>query len=171
MREGLILVYTGKGKGKTSAAIGQIVRALGHDWRVALIQFIKHRKTGEHLALEAFTHLLDIHVAGAGFTKTGNPEEHAARAREAWRLATTIISAGEHELVVLDELTYLAKYGMVHEAEILETLQNRPPGMHIVVTGRDAGNGLLAAADLVSNIEPVKHHYASGIKAQLGIEF
>ncbi len=171
--KGLLIVNTGKGKGKTTAAMGLAFRALGHGMRVCVIQFIKGKwKYGELEAAKRFADLLELHVLGGGFTwESENVAEDARIAQQAWQFAKQILSEGRHAVVVLDELTYLIKYGIVDEAEVLETLASRPKAMHVVVTGRDAPTGLVKAADLVTEMLAIKHPYAEGIRAQKGIEY
>ncbi len=170
---GLFLLFTGNGKGKTTAALGLAFRAMGHGQRVAMIQFIKGSwKYGELESARRFADLLDFHVMGRGFTwKSDNLDRDIAVAREAWKFARTTIAANRHRLVILDELTYLVTYGMIPEQEIIDTLAARPSSMHVVVTGRGAGEGLIAAADLVTEMREIKHPYKKGIRAQKGIEF
>jgi len=171
--KGLLLVFTGNGKGKTTAALGLAFRALGHGQKVAMIQFIKGSwKYGEMESAKAFPDQLDFHVMGRGFTwKSDDLDKDIALARKAWDFARKTIAENKHQLVILDELTYLITYGMIGEDEILKGLAARPDGMHVVVTGRGASKGLVAAADLVTEMKEIKHPYASGIKAQKGIEF
>ena len=171
--KGLLMVFTGNGKGKTTAALGLTFRALGHDQRVCFIQFIKGSwKYGELEAAKRFTDLLDFHVMGRGFTwKSDNLAKDIAVAREAWEFAKKIIAENRHHLVVLDELTYLVTYKMIDEQEMVDVLTRRDPSMHIVVTGRGAGKKLIQAADLVTEMCEIKHPYKKGIKAQKGIEF
>ncbi len=175
MREsrGLLLVNTGDGKGKTTAAFGLAMRAVGHGMRVCIIQFIKGRwHSGEIQAARHFGDRMQVHVRGAGFTwQSENLDRDIAIAREAWSFAAQTIAADAHEMIVLDELTYLIKYGMVPEEEVLGVLRSRPAHMHVVVTGRDASEGLIALADTVTRMEAVKHPYDEGVKAQPGVEF
>ena len=170
---GLLLVYTGQGKGKTTAAIGQAFRALGHGMRVCFIQFIKGPWCcGEVAAAERFGDLLQWHVTGRGFTwESADREEDIRAAQEAWALAREVLRSGEYELVVLDELTYLLKYGMVEQDEVLEALATRRDGLHVVVTGREAPPALLALADLASEMTELRHPYQQGEPARKGIEF
>ncbi|MCW5205311.1 cob(I)yrinic acid a,c-diamide adenosyltransferase [Desulfobulbus sp. F5] len=172
-QKGLLIVYTGNGKGKTTAALGLTLRSLGHGHRVCFIQFIKGSwKYGELTAVERFADLLDFHVMGRGFTwKSDDLEKDAAAASEGWELVQKIIAEGRHQLIVLDELTYLVRYNMLSEQEILDVLARRRPSVHVVVTGRGAGEQLMQAADLVTELREVKHPYRQGIKAQKGIEF
>jgi cob(I)alamin adenosyltransferase len=172
-RKGLLIVNTGNGKGKTTAALGLAFRALGHGLRVCLVQFIKGPwDYGEHKAAQRFADLLEVHTLGAGFTwDSENLEEDTRLAREAWAFARQVIAEARHDLVILDELTYLVEYEMVGEAEVLEVLGNRRPDMHVVVTGRNASPGLVALADLVTEMNPLKHPFDEGLKAQRGIEY
>lgn len=173
MKRGLLIVNTGEGKGKTTAALGMVMRALGHNMHVCVIQFIKGTwKYGELNSAKRFEDLLEFHVKGNGFTwKSDNFEKDRTIAREAWNLAKKKIALNTFQLIVLDELTYLIKLGMVAEEEIVSTLQKRPDPLHVVVTGRYASERLVAAADLVTEMRVVKHPFKSGIKAQKGIEF
>ena len=173
MKKGLLTVNTGNGKGKTTAALGMTFRALGHGMRVCVIQFIKGTwKYGELESAKRFGDLLEFHVKGNGFTwKSENLEKDKAIAREAWELAKEKIRSGAYGLVVLDELTYLVKFGMVTEDEIVNALKNRPVKLHVVVTGRDASAKLIDAADIVTQMVMEKHPLKSGVKAQKGVEF
>jgi cob(I)alamin adenosyltransferase len=172
-QKGLLIVYTGNGKGKTTAALGLTLRSLGHGWRVCFIQFIKGSwKYGELTAAARFADLLDFHVVGRGFTwKSDDLTKDAAAARAGWEVARKTLLEGQHQLVVLDELTYLVRYNMLPEQEILEVLAQRDPSVHVVITGRGAGERLMQAADLVTELLEIKHPYRQGIKAQKGIEF
>ncbi len=171
--KGLLMVFTGNGKGKTTAALGLTFRALGHRQKVCFIQFIKGSwQYGELETAKRFDDLLDFHVMGRGFTwKSDDLEKDIAIARKGWQFAKKIIADNRHQLVVLDELTYLVSYKMVAEEELLDVFANRNPAMHIVVTGRGAGENLIRAADLVTEMKGIKHPYEKGIKAQKGIEF
>ena len=167
------MVFTGNGKGKTTAALGLTFRALGHGHRVCFIQFIKGSwKYGELDAAAQFAGQLDFHVMGRGFTwKSDDLDRDIAAAREGWSLACDMINSNRYQMVVLDELTYLASYGMINEREIIDVLQSRDPELHVVVTGRGVGEVLIEAADLVTEMREIKHPYAKGIRAQKGIEF
>jgi len=169
---GLTLIFTGNGKGKTTSALGLAFRALGHDFPVSIIQFIKGSwKYGELESAKRFD-LLDFHVMGKGFTwKSDDLSEDIKIAKKAWEFAKETIFAGKHKLVILDELTYLITYNMVDEAEILAVIAQKPARMHVVITGRGASQGLLDCADLVTEMKEIKHPYKKGIKAQKGIEF
>lgn len=170
-RRGLILLNTGNGKGKTTAALGQVLRAVGHGLTVCVIQFIKGRwPTGEAKACAALPQV-EFHVMGSGFTWKEKPEETKRAAEAGWSLAAEKILGGAYDLVVLDELTYLLTYRLVDEARILAVIRQRPARVHLVITGREASPALVAAADLVTEMREIKHPYAAGVKAQAGIEF
>lgn len=173
MKKGLLIVLTGNGKGKTTSALGMAFRAMGHGLKVCVIQFIKGSwKYGELESAKRFSDVLDFYVMGKGFTwQSENLEEDIKIAREAWDFAKEIISSGKYEMVILDELTYLIKYKMVNEEEIVNFLLNRPDGLTVVVTGRDASRSLIDSADLVTEMVSIKHPYDIGIKAQKGIEY
>jgi cob(I)alamin adenosyltransferase len=173
MTKGLLSVFTGDGKGKTTAALGLTFRALGHGKRVCFIQFIKGAWTsGEAKLSSNFHELLDFHIMGRGFTwKSDDIEKDREAAREAWEFAVRMINENSYALIVLDELTYLIRYNMIAEDEILDCLARKPEGLHLVITGRYASPGLLQAADLITEMKAVKHPYASGIKAQKGFDY
>lgn len=173
MQKGLLMVFTGDGKGKTTAALGMALRAMGHGMKVCVIQFIKGSwQYGELEAVKRFSDLMAFHVTGRGFTwKSDDIEKDKASAREAWKKACGIIDAGRYEMVILDELTYLIHYGFLTEKAVLEKVTRRPGHQHLVITGRNASQGLVDAADLVTEMRAVKHPYQAGIKAQKGVEF
>lgn len=173
MKKNLLCINTGNGKGKTTAALGTAFRALGHNYPVCMIQFIKGKwKCGELKSAKKFSDLFELYPMGKGFTwKSDNLEEDIKTAQEAWKFAVEKIKSGKYHLVILDELTYLITYKMIDVEEILEILTNRPENCNIIVTGRNAHEDLIKAADLVSEIKEIKHPYKSGIKAQKGIEF
>lgn len=172
-QKGLLIVHTGNGKGKTTAALGMALRTLGHNLPVCIIQFIKGSWTyGELISAKRFDDLLDIHVMGSGFTwKSTDIEKDRKLARKGWELAKKVITSNKYYLVILDELTYLINYNMVDEDDIINCLKNKPHDLHIVVTGRNAANKLITIADLVTEMISVKHPLKMGIKAQKGIEF
>jgi cob(I)alamin adenosyltransferase len=173
MTKGLLIVFTGEGKGKTTAALGMAMRAAGHGLRVCFVQFIKGSwRYGEIEAVKRFEGLIDLHVMGKGFTwKSEDKEEDARLAREGWAFACAAIDSGVYHTVVLDEFTYLLHYRMLELEPCLETLARRNPAQHVAITGRYAPEPLLAAADLVTEMRMIKHPLKSGIKAQKGIEF
>jgi len=176
-RHGLTLVFTGNGKGKTTAAVGLTVRAAGNRMRVFFLQFIKGQwKTGEREILRSLPGV-DLEVTGRGFTieRLRNPkiplEDHVAAAAHGWQVAQQIVREGDYDMVVLDELLGAIKAGLVPLDEVIALVRARPATLHLVLTGRNAPPELVEAADLVSEIEPIKHPLSRGIKAQRGIEF
>ncbi|MBT8341985.1 MAG: cob(I)yrinic acid a,c-diamide adenosyltransferase [Desulfatitalea sp.] len=172
-KKGLLIVNTGDGKGKTTAALGMALRAAGHGMRVCFIQFIKGTwKYGELESVKRFEGLIDFHVMGKGFTwKSEDLEKDKAAAREAWDFSRQAMRGGQYDLVVLDEFTYLLAYGMIDDQTAIAALLERPEDLHVVVTGRRASLELRGAADLVTEMRPAKHPLEKGIKAQKGIEF
>ncbi len=172
-RKGLVAVFTGNGKGKTTAALGLVFRALGHGHRICVIQFIKGSwKYGELETAKQFPDLLDFHVMGRGFTwKSDDLEKDKKVALDAWDFAGKIIEENNHDMVVLDELTYLPHYKIIDEEKILSVLRGKPKEMHVVITGRYASEQLMECADLVTEMKELKHPFKSGIKAQKGFEF
>jgi cob(I)alamin adenosyltransferase len=172
-QKGLLIVHTGKGKGKSTAAFGLLLRALGHGWPCGVVQFIKGAwDTGERRALARFPDQLSWHTMGEGFTwETQDRARDMAAAAAAWAKARELIAAPEIKLIVLDELNIALRYDYLSLAEVVAALRSRRPGLHIVVTGRNAKPELLDAADLVTEMSLVKHHFAAGVKAQAGIEF
>ena len=173
MTQGLLMVNTGNGKGKTTAALGMAMRAAGHGLPVCIIQFIKGSwHYGELDGIQAFDGLIELHVMGKGFTwKSDNMAEDTRLAQEAWKFAADIIESGKYHTVILDEFTYLFHYNMLNIHDCLEGLKMRPPEQHIVITGRYAPEELIEIADLVTEMREVKHPLKGGIKAQKGIEF
>ncbi|GGM38731.1 cob(I)alamin adenosyltransferase [Deinococcus arenae] len=171
-RRGLLIVNTGHGKGKTTAALGLMLRAHGRGLNTTMFQFLKHdtAKFGEHRTLEALC--IPCRGLGDGWTwRSRDLENSAALAEHGWSLARAAILSGEHDLIVLDEFTYPLTYGWVPWADVAATLQARDPRLHVVITGRDALPELIALADTVSEIHPVKHAYDQGIGGQIGIEY
>ncbi|MCP4118975.1 MAG: cob(I)yrinic acid a,c-diamide adenosyltransferase [Desulfobacteraceae bacterium] len=169
----LLIVNTGYGKGKTTAALGLAMRALGHGYRVCIIQFMKGSwEYGELISADRFGDNLDFHVMGRGFTwQSDNIEKDRETAVNAWNKAKEIISSGVHKVVILDELTYLMLFNFIDTKEAVAFLGDKNRKSHVVVTGRDAPRALIDAADLVTEMKEVKHPYKSGIMAQKGIEF
>ncbi|AUX39136.1 cob(I)alamin adenolsyltransferase/cobinamide ATP-dependent adenolsyltransferase [Sorangium cellulosum] len=171
-KRGLVIVYTGHGKGKTTAALGMVFRALGRGMRVAVVQFIKGKwKTGERLFAETLPGLTFL-VMGRGFTwESDDLSRDKAAARAAFDEAAALIAGGEHDIVVLDEITYAIHYGFIAEGELLSALRGRPAHVHVVITGRNAPDALVELADLVTEMKSVKHPFAQGMKAQIGVDF
>jgi len=170
--KGLILVLTGHGKGKSTSAFGMVGRALGHGLKVGVCQFIKSRTdTGEEAYFGKDPHC-DWRVLGDGFTwDTQNRQQDIATSKKGWEVAQQMLSNPSLDLILLDELTYLIQYQYLDETQILQTIQNRPPHQHVIITGRSASANLIKIADTVSEIKEIKHAYKAGIKAQKGIDF
>ena len=171
-RRGLLIVNTGKGKGKTTAALGLMMRAHGRGLKVKMFQFLKHdtAKFGEHRTLD----MLEVPYQGLGdgwTWRSKDLENSAELAAHGWELAKEAIQGGEFDLIVLDEFTYPLKYGWVPWPEVEEVLRGRDPDLHVVITGRGALPELVELADTVSEINPVKHAYDQGIGGQQGIEY
>ena len=173
VEKGLLIVHTGKGKGKSTAAWGLVLRALGRGMRIGVVQFGKGAwETGERKALETFGDQVVWHTLGEGFTwETQDRERDVAAAEKAWATAKQLLADPSFKLIVFDELNIALRYDHLPLAEVVETLRNRRPDLHVVVTGRNAKSELIEAADLVTDMTPVKHHFAAGVKAQEGIEF
>lgn len=171
--KGLLIVHTGPGKGKTSAAIGLVVRALGYGWRVGIVQFVKGAwDTGEKHALARFDDLVSWHTMGEGFTwETQDRARDVAAAERAWGKACELMDDPTIRLVVLDELNIALRYDYLPLGAVVARLAARRGDLHVVVTGRNAKPALIEAADLVTEMGLVKHHFAAGVKAQKGIEF
>ncbi len=171
--KGLLIVHTGKGKGKTTAAMGLALRALGHGHKVGLVQFVKGAwASGERDALARFDDLITVKVMGEGFTwETQDRDRDIAAAGAAWQAALDMLADPSYRLVILDELNIVLRYDYLPLAEVLAGLSTRPPDQHVVVTGRNAPPALIEAADLVTEMTLVKHPFRAGIKAQPGIEF
>ena len=174
-KKGLIIVHTGKGKGKSSAAFGMIFRCIAHDMKCAVVQFIKGgMSTGERdLILSKFSDTCAFHTMGEGFTwETQDKERDIAAAQAAWAKAKELIRDDRHNMVLLDEINIAMRYGFIDEAEVIAFLQNEKPEMtHVVLTGRNASDALIEAADLATEMTLVKHPFRSGIKAQIGVEY
>jgi len=171
--KGLLIVNTGPGKGKSTAAFGLVLRALGHGWKVGIVQFIKGAwDTGERQALARFDDQVQFHALGEGFTwETQDKARDIAAARRAWDMARTLMADDTIRLVVLDELNIALRYDYLPLDDVVATLAARRGDLNVVVTGRNAKPELIAAADLVTEMTLVKHHFKAGVKAQAGIEF
>ncbi len=169
---GVLIVNTGNGKGKSSAAFGVVARALGHNMRVGIVQFIKGRgTTGEEAFFHRFPEVA-YHVTGDGFTwDTQNREQDEATARAGWEIALKMLTDPEVDLVVLDELNIVLKYHYLPLEEVIAAMSNRPPTQHVIITGRGAPEGLLEVADTVTEMRMEKHAFKAGVKAQPGVEF
>ena len=173
VEKGLLIVHTGPGKGKSTAAFGLMLRALGRGYRVGVVQFIKGAwETGERLALDRFADQVEWHTMGEGFTwETQDRARDVAAAGRAWDKAREMMAREDIRLLILDEVNIALRYEYLPLQEVVETLRRRRPGLHVVATGRNAKPELIEAADLVTEMSLVKHHFAAGVKAQEGIEF
>ena len=173
MKKGLLIVNTGDGKGKTTAALGMVLRAWGRGFRICMIQFIK-AETGQWGETKAARKLgIEWYTTGDGFTWTSkNMEETRSHALRGWELAKEKIASNQYDLIVLDEFTYTMLYEWIDTNDVLDWLRlHRPPNLHLVITGRSAPEALIAEADLVTEMKVIKHPYDHGIHAQPGVEF
>ncbi|WP_338849680.1 cob(I)yrinic acid a,c-diamide adenosyltransferase [Massilia sp. W12] len=172
-RRGVLLVHSGNGKGKSSSAFGMVLRAMGHEMQSGVVQFIKGaHPTGEEVFLRRFPELVEFHVMGEGYTwETQDRARDVEKAQAAWQVARRLLQNPQIALVVLDELNIALKYHYLDLAQVLADLQARPASQHVVVTGRGALPELIAIADTVTEMQPLKHAFAQGIAAQAGVEF
>jgi len=170
---GLLIVHTGKGKGKSTAAFGMVFRAIGHGYKVGIVQFVKGAwGTGERDILENYPELVTIKAMGEGFTwDTQDRQRDIAAARAAWETAKEMIADPTYKMVLLDELNIVLRYEYLPLEEVLEVLRAKPRDTHVIVTGRNAREELIEIADLVTEMTEIKHPFRSGVKAQPGIEF
>ena len=174
LEKGLVIVHTGAGKGKTTAALGMAIRGIGHGHRVSVIQFVKGAlQTGEKLVFDAFPDNVEFRPMGEGFTwDTQDRARDIAVARQAWEACKArILDAEDWDMVVCDELNIVLRYDYLPLQEVLEVLRAKPARKHVVITGRNAPQELIELADLVTEMTMVKHPFRSGVKAQAGIEF
>ena len=171
--KGLLIVHTGKGKGKSTAAFGMVFRAIGHGFKVGVVQFVKGAwETGERDVLLKFPDQVTISAMGEGFTwDTQDRQRDLAAARAAWEQAKKLIADERYKLILLDELNIVLRYDYLPLEEIVETLRNKPRDTHVIVTGRNAKDELIEIADLVTEMTEIKHPFRAGVKAQAGIEF
>ena len=170
--QGLVIVNTGNGKGKTTAALGVLLRSWGRGMRVCMLQFIKARTAnfGEEQAARKLG--IELIPLGDGFTWTSQDiTRDRALAQEGWALCREKIASGEYDIVILDEITYCFAFGWLELDDVLAVLRERPPLQHVILTGRDAPQGLIDFADLATEMREIKHPYKDGVKAQRGIEF
>jgi cob(I)alamin adenosyltransferase len=172
MNQGLIIVNTGDGKGKTTAALGAALRAAGSGMKVSIIQFLKGSwKYGELESIKKIPDI-EIHQMGTGFTwEKESLDEDRKLARTAWELCKETVLSGIYGMVIFDEINYVLHYGLLEENEVIDFLKNRPADVHIILTGRNATEGIKEIADLVTEMREIKHPFRKGIKAQKGIEF
>ncbi|WP_247880865.1 cob(I)yrinic acid a,c-diamide adenosyltransferase [Skermanella sp. TT6] len=173
LEKGLLIVHTGKGKGKSTAALGMVMRGIGHGFKVGIVQFVKGKwETGERVVLERFSDQVTINTMGEGFTwETQDRQRDIAAARAAWDQAVSLIRNPDYKMVLLDELNIVLRYDYLPLEEVLEVLRSKPEDTHVIVTGRNAKDELLEIADLVTEMTMVKHPFRDGVKAQAGIEF
>jgi cob(I)alamin adenosyltransferase len=171
-RKALVIVYTGNGKGKTTAALGMLLRAWGRDMKVVMLSFMKNE--GANFGEERAARKLGVELTpvGKGFTWLSKDiSQDEAMAKHGWTVAQEKLSSGDYDIVILDEITYAINYGWLDLEEVIEVLRRRPPDVHVVLTGRDAPQGLIDFADLVTEMREVKHPFQAGIKAQPGVDF
>ena len=173
VEKGLVIVHTGKGKGKSTAGFGLVFRALGNGMKVAVVQFVKGRwQTGERNVLETFPDQVTMTAMGDGFTwETQDRQRDIAAAKAAWERAKALIMDEDHQMVLLDELNIVLRYDYLDVAEVVAFLKGKPQMKHVIITGRNAKDELIEFADLVTEMEMIKHPFRSGVKAQVGIEF
>jgi len=173
IEKGLVVVHTGPGKGKSTAAFGMALRAVGHGMRVGVVQFIKGKwDTGERTVLEKFPDQVTIRAMGEGFTwDTQDRARDIASAEAAWAEAKRLIADDSYRMIVLDELNIALRYDYLDIEDVLATLAAKPADTHVIITGRNAKPELIEAADLVTEMTLVKHPFRAGVKAQMGIEF
>ncbi|HSF34314.1 MAG TPA: cob(I)yrinic acid a,c-diamide adenosyltransferase [Candidatus Tectomicrobia bacterium] len=174
VRKNLVILHTGNGKGKTTAALGTAFRAMGHGWRVCMVQFIKGKwKPGEvRMASKLPPGQFEIIPMGEGFTwESENLAKDRATAQRAWEIAKEKLLSGEYQLVILDEITYTITYKFLDLDDVIDTIRGRPSNVNVIMTGRGAHPALVELADLVSEVHEVKHPYRQGILAQVGIEY
>ncbi len=173
IEKGLLVVHTGTGKGKSTAAWGLVMRTLGHGLKVGVVQFVKGRRdTGERKLLERFPDLVTVKVMGEGFTwETQDRVRDIAAAEAAWSEARAMFADATYHLVILDELNIVLRYDYLDLQQVLQDLAQRPPMQHVVATGRNAKPELIEAADLVTEMTLVKHPFRDGVRGQLGVEF
>lgn len=170
---GLLMVHTGKGKGKSTAAMGMAMRCVGHGMKVGIVQFVKGVwETGERDVLQKFPDQVTIKAMGEGFSwDSQDRQRDLAAARNAWDMAKELMADPAYKMIILDELNIVLRYDNLPLDEVLETLKNKPSDLHVVVTGRNAKDELIEIADLVTEMTQVKHPFRSGVKAQAGVEF
>ena len=170
---GLVIVHTGKGKGKSTAAFGMVFRSLGHGFNVGVVQFVKGAwETGERDVLEKFPDQITIKAMGEGFTwETQDRQRDIDSARAAWEEAKLMIANPDIKMVLCDELNIVLRYDYLPVEEVVEVLKNKPEDKHVIITGRNAKDELIEVADLVTEMELIKHPFRSGVKAQAGVEF
>jgi len=169
--KGYIHVYTGDGKGKTTAALGLAIRAVGAGLKVYIAQFLKHGDYSEIKGLDRFSDTITVEQFGCGRFIKGRPsKEDVAAARQGLKKVKTILAAGKYSVVILDEANVAVSLNLFSENELLEILDHRPDNVEIIITGRGAASGIIEAADLVTEMKEIKHYFKKGVKARIGIE-
>jgi cob(I)alamin adenosyltransferase len=170
---GLVIVITGNGKGKTTAAFGQALRAVGQGYKVLIVQFMKGRKYGEFIAAEKYLPRLTIHRSGLdSFVMRNSPAAvDIELAQQGFELAKKAIASGKYNMVILDEINVAVDFKLVDLKQVVEMIKNKPPALDLILTGRYAAKEIIKLADTVSEIKEIKHHYAAGIKDRAGIEY
>ena len=173
IEKGLVIVHTGKGKGKSTAAMGLAIRAIGNGMKVGIVQFVKGVwETGERGVLDKFPDLVSIKAMGDGFTwETQDRERDIKAAETAWAASKEMIASGDYKMVILDELNIVLRYDYIPLDDVIKTLKFKPEDLHVVITGRNAKDDLIEVADLVTEMTLIKHPFRGGVKAQVGIEF
>lgn len=173
IEKGLIMVHTGKGKGKSTAAMGLAIRAIGNGKKICIVQFVKGKwETGEREVLKQFPDQCVMKAMGEGFTwDTQDRQRDIAAARAAWDFTKEAMADPSFDMIILDELNIVLRYEYLPIEEVIETLKNKRDDLHIVITGRNAREELIEIADMVTEMEAIKHHFRAGVKAQIGIEF
>jgi len=171
--KGLVMVFTGNGKGKTTAALGQALRAIGHGNRVYLLQFMKGRKYGELLAAEKYLPDLTFHLAGLdSFVMRGGPAPiDIELAKQGLDIAREVIKSNEYDMVILDEITVAIDFKLIPLNKVIQIIKNKPAKLHLILTGRYAPPEIINLADTVSEIKEIRHHYTAGIKERTGIDY
>ena len=175
MKKGLIIIFTGKGKGKTTAAMGQALRAVGQGLKVLMLQFVKG--TWDYGELESVKRLepdFEIQPLGKGFIRSNSKlDENEAQenVNQSWKQARNEILSDKYDMIILDEINYVISYGLLPVEEVLALFEEKPDRLHLILTGRDAHQSIVERADLVTEMNEIKHQYSKGIKAQKGIEF
>lgn len=170
---GLVIVFTGNGKGKTTAALGMALRAWGHNMKVLMLQFIKGQLCGEHLAVERLNPGIEIRPLGQGFINFNDPEalaKHREAARKALDEVEDAMAAG-YQIIILDEILYALKYELLDLADVLRLIEMKPEKTHLVLTGRNAPDEIINVADLVTEMKEIKHPFKDDVSAQMGIEY
>jgi cob(I)alamin adenosyltransferase len=171
--KGLVFVYTGNGKGKTTAAMGQALRAIGHGLKVVVIQFMKGKKYGEVLAAEKYLPGVDIYQCGLdSFVMRGNPAPvDVELAQKGLNIAREALTAGKYDMVILDEINVALDFKLISLGEVIEIMKQKAPSTDLILTGRYAPPEIIELADTVSEVREVKHHYAAGVKERAGVEY